>query len=79
MCPSLIVIGRLYSSRIAGSKLVFLDVAQDGIRVQGLLNFSRLQSQDVTADQFKGFYHLARRGDILGMLIQDTWTVRLLR
>lgn len=72
MCSSLIVLGRLYSSRIAGSKLVFLDVVQDGSRVQGLLNLGRLQAHNVQADQFKEFYHLARRGDIVGMIFGHT-------
>jgi lysyl-tRNA synthetase class 2 len=68
----LIVLGRLYSSRIAGTKLAFLDVVQDGNRVQGLVNLRRLQTEDdVQAEQFKEFYHLARRGDIVGMLLEN--------
>ncbi len=61
------MIGRLYSSRIAGSKLVFMDVIQDGSRVQGMLNLGKLQQADVTREEFKKFYLLARRGDIVGI------------
>lgn len=60
------MIGRLYSSRIAGSKLVFLDVVQDGNRVQGMLNFGKLEAAGISKEDFKKFYHVARRGDIVG-------------
>ncbi|OBT52943.1 lysyl-tRNA synthetase [Pseudogymnoascus sp. 24MN13] len=69
--------GRLYSSRIAGTKLAFLDVVQDGNRVQGLVNLRRLQNEDdVQAEQFKEFYHLARRGDIVEITGVPTRTKR---
>jgi lysyl-tRNA synthetase class 2 len=57
--------GRVYSSRIAGSKLIFLDIVQDGTRVQALCNFGPLEAEGLTKQQFKAFYHLVRRGDIV--------------
>lgn len=65
------MVGRLYSSRIAGSKLVFLDVVQDGNRVQGMLNFGKLEASGVSKDEFKKFYHVARRGDIVGKQLKE--------
>ena len=56
----------MHSSRIAGSKLVFLDVVQDGNRAQGMLNFGKLEAAGISKDEFKKFYHIARRGDIVG-------------
>lgn len=44
---------------------MFLDVVQDGSRVQGMLNFGMLEAEGVTSEKFKEFYHLARRGDIV--------------
>lgn len=52
---------------------------QDGERVQGLINLGRLQAKgDIQADQFKEFYHLARRGDIVGMLLEKSYIVHLI-
>ena len=59
------MVGRVYSSRIAGSKLAFLDVLQDGYKVQGICNLGRLKAHGVAADSFKEFCNLARRGDII--------------
>ncbi|KAI9794000.1 MAG: hypothetical protein M1816_006625 [Peltula sp. TS41687] len=57
--------GRVYSARVAGSKLVFLDVVQNGQTVQGLCNLRRLLEAGTTAEEFKGFHNLIRRGDII--------------
>ncbi|KAI9817113.1 MAG: hypothetical protein M1827_001225 [Pycnora praestabilis] len=59
--------GRVHKSRIAGSKLVFFDLVQDGQRVQGICNLGRLKQTGVTAEQFKQFYHVLRRGDIFSI------------
>ncbi|KZF22071.1 lysyl-tRNA synthetase [Xylona heveae TC161] len=56
--------GRVHSSRIAGSKLVFLDIVQDGSRLQALCDLKKMESTGVTREQFKLFYHILRRGDI---------------
>lgn len=48
--------------------MVFLDVVQDGNRVQGMLNFGKLEAAGVSKDEFKKFYHVARRGDIVGRI-----------
>jgi len=57
--------GRVYSSRIAGSRLVFLDVVQDGFKVQGLCNSGRLETSGTSPEQFRDFWHVVRRGDII--------------
>ena len=58
------VAGRIRSTRVAGSKLVFLDVVQEEERVQGLCNLRTLQEHGVTSEQFQLFYKIARKGDI---------------
>lgn len=62
---SVVIRGRLHSVRISGSKLVFLDVVQDGHRVQAVCNFSKLEAKGVTLETFRKFYHIFRRGDII--------------
>lgn len=61
--------GRVHSFRIAGSKLVFLDLLQDENRVQGLCNLSKLAATGVSSEGFRAFYHQLRRGDIFGMAV----------
>ena len=56
--------GRVHSSRIAGSKLVFLDLVQNGTHVQALCNQRTLEEDGVTPEDFRRFYRIARRGDI---------------
>ncbi|KUJ24569.1 lysyl-tRNA synthetase [Mollisia scopiformis] len=58
--------GRLKGFRVAGSKLVFLDLVQDGVSTQVLLEKKSLNPvHDVDPKAFKNFYHLIRRGDIV--------------
>ena len=59
--------GRVHSFRIAGPKLLFLDLVQEGHRVQGLCNLSKLSVIGVNSEEFRAFYHRLRRGDIFGM------------
>ena len=66
--PALFVLrqpGRVSSIRIAGSKLVFLDIIQERHLVQSLCNFRILSETGVTTDEFKRFYQTVRRGDVL--------------
>jgi len=51
--------------RVAGSKLVFFDLLQDGHCVQALCNFRVLAEAGVTPSGFKRFYRSLSRGDIL--------------
>lgn len=51
------------SLRPAGSKLVFLDIARQDGKVQGLCDFKVLESRGVTLEQFKQFKKIARKGD----------------
>ncbi|KAI9820102.1 MAG: hypothetical protein M1832_003809 [Thelocarpon impressellum] len=59
--------GRVLSSRVASSKLVFLDLVQDGRQVQALCNLGRLGEAGVAPADFQRFYHIARRGDIFSV------------
>ncbi|OGE51844.1 hypothetical protein PENARI_c012G12039 [Penicillium arizonense] len=52
------VSGRVHTSRIAGSKLVFFDIWQDDHKVQVMCNI-----QSVASAEFKRFFRLLRRGD----------------
>ncbi|KAH8813267.1 hypothetical protein F5884DRAFT_331709 [Xylogone sp. PMI_703] len=65
---NIVLRGRIHSIRLSGSKLVFLDLVQDGIRVQGVFDLNRLQMfLDVTPRQFRHFYRTFRRGDIISI------------
>ncbi|KAL3423456.1 Lysine-tRNA ligase, mitochondrial [Phlyctema vagabunda] len=55
------------NSRISGSKLVFLDIVQDGHRVQAVCSLSKLEATGVTPEIFRNFYHIFRRGDIISV------------
>ena len=63
----LTVSGRVSSFRIAGSKLFFIDLVQDGCRVQGVCNFRRLSDSEsqLSLEDFKKCYHQLQRGDIV--------------
>ncbi|KAL4928540.1 putative lysyl-tRNA synthetase [Aspergillus undulatus] len=53
--------GRIRTYRLAGNKLIFFDIIQDGHKVQIMCNLRRLEG--VTSETFKIFYRLLRRGD----------------
>ncbi|KAL4806891.1 hypothetical protein BDV18DRAFT_138406 [Aspergillus unguis] len=53
--------GRVRVSRLAGNKLIFFDIIQDGHKVQIMCNLKRLEGVDREA--FKKFYRVLRRGD----------------
>ncbi|MCJ1286787.1 hypothetical protein MMC26_006133 [Xylographa opegraphella] len=59
--------GRVNAIRVAGSKLVFFDLVQDGQHVQSLCNYQVLSEAGVTIEEFKRFYQTIRRGDILSI------------
>ncbi|CDM26443.1 hypothetical protein DTO013E5_4820 [Penicillium roqueforti] len=58
---TVIVSGRIRTYRLAGSKLIFFDIVQDGHKVQVMCNKRRLEN--VSPEDFKKFYRLLRRGD----------------
>ncbi|KAI2788926.1 Lysine--tRNA ligase [Penicillium oxalicum] len=58
---SVVVSGRIRTYRLAGSKLIFFDLVQDGHKVQVMCN--KRQLGDVEGPEFKKFYRLLRRGD----------------
>lgn len=59
-------LGRVSSLRLSGSKLLFIDLIQEGHRLQGLCNLARLSNAGISASQFTDFAHSIRRGDIYG-------------
>ncbi|KKZ65909.1 lysyl-tRNA synthetase [[Emmonsia] crescens] len=65
---SVVIYGRIQSARIAGSKLIFLDLVQNGRKVQVLCNQRHLDAMGVTPEKFKQFYHLLRRGDVFSTI-----------
>ncbi|OJJ39665.1 hypothetical protein ASPWEDRAFT_37482 [Aspergillus wentii DTO 134E9] len=58
---SVVVNGRIRTYRLAGSKLIFFDIVQDGHKVQVMCNQRRLDG--VSPQDFKKLYRLLRRGD----------------
>ncbi|KAK2787039.1 hypothetical protein FQN53_005739 [Emmonsiellopsis sp. PD_33] len=64
---SVVMYGRIQSQRIAGSKLMFLDLVQNGRKVQVLCNQRHFDALGVTPEKFKAFYHLLRRGDVFSV------------
>ncbi|PLN78333.1 putative lysyl-tRNA synthetase [Aspergillus taichungensis] len=58
---SVIVHGRIRTYRLAGSKLIFFDLVQDGHKVQIMCNLRRLEG--LSPEEFKKLYRLLRRGD----------------
>ncbi|KAL9607945.1 MAG: hypothetical protein Q9167_007196, partial [Letrouitia subvulpina] len=59
-----LVRGRVNSLRLSGSKLLFIDLVQEGHRVQGLCNLAKLSYAGISTTQFTDFAHSIRRGDI---------------
>lgn len=72
-------VGRVKGFRVASSKLVFVDLVQEGINIQGVCNLARVGAFDSgnLKAQFKQFYHLIRRGDIICMLFSCPFFPRL--
>lgn len=70
--------GRLKGFRVAGSKLVFLDLVQNGVSTQVLLEKKSLVGSDVDSDLFRSFYRLIRRGDIICRYIDPVLMKHLL-
>lgn len=60
--------GRILSFRVAGPKLVFIDIFQQECRVQGLCDFERISHAGVPLEDFKQFYHSLQRGDIFSRI-----------
>lgn len=61
-----IIAGRVSSVRRAGARLVFLDIVQDGYRVQLLCNIKNLkQYKDTDGSEFRNCLQRIRRGDHL--------------
>lgn len=63
-------VGRIRSYRLAGSKLIFFDIIQNGSKLQAMCNLRQLA--DVTPAKFKQLYRLLRRGDSFCRLLEGT-------
>ncbi|EXJ95728.1 hypothetical protein A1O1_00852 [Capronia coronata CBS 617.96] len=61
------VFGRIASIRTSGSKLAFLDIVEDQLRLQVVLSYSALESSGVSLDDFKHSCRLIRRGDYISL------------
>lgn len=64
--------GRISSSRIAGSKLAFVDLFEDSRinshRVQFICNYNNIAEADVGPATFKDFLGTLHRGDVYSTL-----------
>ena len=58
-------IGRIWSLRKAGGKLVFLDIVQDGALLQCLCNYRNIGLGDSNLEEFENFPNDLHRGDII--------------
>ena len=59
------LLGRVAGFRVAGSRLVFVDIVERGQCVQGICNFRTLSEGSTTAGQFRHFFRMLQRGDII--------------
>ncbi|TVY49833.1 Lysine--tRNA ligase, partial [Lachnellula occidentalis] len=65
---TVLVRGRLMSFRIAGGKLIFLDIYQDGYMVQGICNQADLDAfSGISTRAFKDCWQKLQRGDFISM------------
>ncbi|KAL9128232.1 MAG: hypothetical protein Q9217_003048 [Psora testacea] len=62
-----IIRGIVWSYRIAGSKLAFIDIFQDGATVQCMCNFSNLENSGLQPSEFKTFLNGLHRGDVISV------------
>lgn len=61
-------IGRIQSFRLAGSKLVFIDIVQNGCRLQAVCELSKLSTKSVGLEEFRDFCKALNRGDVISKL-----------
>ena len=62
---TVVLCGRIHSSRSGGSKLRFFDIFQNGHKMQILCNQGRMDG--MLLDEFRKALHIFRRGDALCM------------
>lgn len=70
-CRVLRPVGRIRTYRLAGSKLIFFDLVQDGHKIQIMCNQRRLDG--VSPAEFKALYRLLRRGDSFCMCLFSSY------
>lgn len=59
------VSGRITSIRLSGSKLVFLDIVEDQVKLQVSISYATLEPFGISLDEFKRQCRLVRRGDYI--------------
>ncbi|RKF78968.1 Lysine--tRNA ligase [Golovinomyces cichoracearum] len=65
---SVCVRGKMMACRIMGTRLIFMDLVQDGKTLQVMANLRSLsESSGVSEESFQIFYHLAQRGDYISV------------
>lgn len=64
---SLTLKGRVSAVRKSGSRLVFIDIVQDGHRAQALCSLRKLETPEGTSDAFRRCFQSLRRGDHLSV------------
>lgn len=57
------LLGRVTSVRVAGAKLVFLDLIDDGVTAQIVCDVGKLNATGMSSGDLAAFRHIARRGD----------------
>jgi lysyl-tRNA synthetase class 2 len=53
--------GKIQSFRIAGPRLIFLDVFQLALKIQCVINVNAMNA--VNENKFRNFYRLVKKGD----------------
>ncbi|KAK4944080.1 mitochondrial lysine-tRNA synthetase [Elasticomyces elasticus] len=61
------VSGRITSIRLSGSKLVFLDIVEDHVKLQVSVSYAPLEASGLSLDEFKRQCRLVRRGDYISI------------
>ncbi|KAK5057525.1 hypothetical protein LTR84_011525 [Exophiala bonariae] len=61
------VLGRISSIRTHSSKLAFIDIVEDQLKLQIVLSLSALESSGISKDDFKRQCNLIRRGDFISI------------
>ncbi len=62
--------GRIRSFRNAGTKLIFINLFQEGHSVQGVCNFGIIKPPGDHLENLRDFVHSLHRGDVYSKILQ---------
>ncbi len=62
-----LVCGRIWGFRLLGNKLAFVDLMQDGVKLQTLCNFQDLEPRGVLLQDYMNWIHRLKRGDVISV------------